>query len=68
MFYKSFANQLSYDVVVFVVYVDDLLMFGGPNLQPVLSKVREVINMDDPEEIGKYLGCNHEFKTVDPIT
>ena len=56
------------DVVVFVVYVDDLLMFGGPQLEPVLSKVRREIKMDDPEEIGKYLGCNHKFVTVGPTT
>ena len=56
------------DVVVFVVYVDDLLMFGGPQLELVLSKVRREIKMDDPEEIGKYLGCNHEFVTVGPTT
>ena len=24
--------------------------------------------MDDLEEIGKYLGCNHEFVTVGPTT
>ena len=56
------------NIVVFVVYVDDLLMFGGRQSEPVLSKVGREIKMDDPEEIGKYLGCNHEFVTVGPTT
>ena len=43
---------------VFDVYVDDLIMSGScEGLGRTLQRVRGVIDMEDPHELGKYLGC-----------
>ena len=44
-------------VMVFVVYVDDLLMMGTPRIMGIIEKLRVNIKMEDPKDMGKYLGC-----------
>ena len=52
------------DVLLFVLYVDDLLMLGGPSLRGVVDTLRKTIDMEDPLPLKKYLGCEHiETKT-----
>ena len=45
----------------FVIYVDDLIMVGSVYLETVLVKLRATINMEDPSDLQKYLGCVHEI-------
>ena len=40
------------DTVTFIVYVDDLVMLGGPRMLKIIEAVREQIEMDDPAEQG----------------
>ena len=46
-------------VVVFVLYVDDLIMFGTGRVLEIVKKVRANIKMDDPTQLQKYLGVVH---------
>lgn len=48
--------------MVFVLYVDDLVMMGGPELEGTIAELRKAIKMEDPEPIKKYLGCHHVFE------
>ena len=56
--------------IVFVVYVDDLVMVGDKNIVEVIKKLRSEIAMDEPADLKKYLGCVHEIfrKKVDGET
>ena len=46
--------------IVVDVYVDDLIMLGTcVALGAILHRIRKVIKMEDPHELGKYLGCYH---------
>ena len=47
--------------IVFIVYVDDLVMVGGKDLVGVIKQLRQNITMDDPTDLQKYLGCVHEI-------
>ncbi len=47
------------EVCVIVVYVDDLLILGGDLADREIREIRKIIEMDDPAEVGKYLGCGH---------
>ena len=44
-----------------VVYVDDLIMFGSKRLMDVIRDLQKVIEMEEPKEIGKYLGVVHDI-------
>ena len=44
-----------------VVYVDDLVMFGSKRLMDVIRDLQKVIQMEEPKEIGKYLGVIHDI-------
>ena len=48
-------------VVVFVLYVDDLIMFGTSRVNEIIEKVRANIKMDDPSDLQKYLGVVHHI-------
>ena len=52
------------DTVTFIVYVDDLVMLGGPRMLKIIEAVREQIEMDDPAELQKYLGVHHAKEVV----
>ena len=56
--------------IVFVVYVDDLVIVGPKHVIEVIDKLRSEIAMEDPAELKKYLGCVHEIfrKTTDGET
>ena len=41
-------NAAKSHVAVFVLYVDDLVMFGSDRVLEIIKKVRENIQMDDP--------------------
>ena len=44
------------------VYVDDLTMLGPrESLGKTLQRIRRVIDMEDPHELGKYRGCYHRL-------
>jgi hypothetical protein len=46
--------------------VDDLLFLGTKQMHKVIAAIRKSIEMDDPQPLSKYLGCNHHLskKTV----
>ena len=46
-------------VAIFVVYVDDLVMYGSPKVHEVIQRIRKTIDMEDPGDLQKYLGCIH---------
>ena len=48
-------------VIVFVLYVDDLIMAGSGRIEEIIAKVRENIRMDDPSNMQKYLGVVHHI-------
>ena len=50
-------------VAMFIIYVDDLVMMGLPAMMPILERLRKVIQMEDPHDLGKYLGCMHHLST-----
>ena len=57
MYIKHVAGQ---GPQVIDVYVDDLIMLGcREGLADTLLRVRAQIDMEDPHELGKYLGCYH---------
>ena len=47
--------------IAFVIYVDDLVMTGPDYIMTVIQKLRESINMEDPGQMQKYLGCVHHI-------
>ena len=49
--------------IAFVVYVDDLLMWGSRYLLEIIKRVRENIEMEEPADLQKYLGCVHHNLT-----
>ena len=48
-------------VIIFIVYVDDLLMLGTERMHHIIRELRKTIKMEDPQEMGKYLGCLHHI-------
>jgi hypothetical protein len=58
-------NAADSHVVVFVLYVDDLIMFGTERITEIIEKVRANIKMDDPAELQKYLGVVHHIVQKD---
>ena len=50
------------DMVLIIVYVDDLLIVGKPDaIERVTTKLRQRVKMEDPEPMDKYLGCYHHM-------
>ena len=47
--------------VAFIVYVDDLLTVGSSYLVEIFKELRKTIEMEDPAQLKKYLGCVHEI-------
>jgi hypothetical protein len=58
VYVKSFENNRR---VIFVLYVDDLVMLGPPELKPLIVTLRQKIKMEEPSDLYKYLGCFHYF-------
>ena len=59
MFIKGAGTK---DVVIIVTYVDDLLVIGdGKAAREAIVGIRQVINMDEPATITKYLGVHHHI-------
>ena len=58
IYVKNFENNKR---VVFVLYVDDLVMLGPSELIPLIATLREKIKMEEPSDLYKYLGCFHYF-------
>ena len=52
------------DFMVFVLYVDGLLMLGGQKMRGVIEELRKVVEMEDPQPLARYLGCNHTITTT----
>ena len=48
-------------VACFVLYVDDLVMFGSARVDEIIIKLRVNISMDDPGDLKKYLGVFHRI-------
>lgn len=47
--------------MILSVYLGDLKMAGPvDNVNKARSLIRDVISIDDPTSLGKYLGCGHE--------
>ena len=52
-------------IVVFIAYVDDLLMYGAADiLDAVIAKIRLKVEMEEPHDVSRYIGCNFSLKTV----
>ena len=68
VYYKVYQDGSEREVVVFVVYVDDLIMVGGKRLEEVIREVRQSVDMEEPSELNKYLGCFHEIKRTGDVT
>ena len=45
----------------FVIYVDDLVMFGSEKINDIIKELRKRIDMEDPSGIKKYLGVFHNI-------
>ena len=56
------------EVVVVVVYVDDLLIAGTSAMDAIIKKLREQVLMDDPHDVDKYLGVHHKIKRTGRVT
>jgi hypothetical protein len=54
-----FPDQVN--TIAFVVYVDDLVMTGPDHLLEVIKRLRESIQMEEPGDMQKYLGCMHHI-------
>ena len=61
-----FVRTEGTESTVIVLYVDDLLMFGGKTLRDTIAKIREVIVMEEPAGMTRYLGCGHDFTVQGP--
>ena len=48
------------------MYVDDLLMIGGP--ENIIADVRQGVEMEDPSDLNKHLGCYHTIARVGHVT
>ena len=48
-------------VACFVLYVDDLVMFGSHRVDGIIVELRKTISMDDPSDLQKYLGVFHQI-------
>ena len=59
MYIKHTAGELPQ---VIGVYVDDLFMLGPREaLGRTRRRVRKIVDMEDPHEFGKLLGCYHRL-------
>jgi hypothetical protein len=47
--------------VAFVVYLDDLLMWGSKHLVEIINQLKTKIEMEDLAALQKYLGCVHQI-------
>jgi hypothetical protein len=47
------------NTIAFVIYVDDLVMTGPDHIMKVIDEIRKTIQMEDPGQMQKYLGCVH---------
>jgi hypothetical protein len=47
------------DFTMIVVYVDDLLIIGTKVTEEIMTKLKELVVMEPPTGIDKYLGCFH---------
>ena len=56
------------EVHVLIVYVDDLIMIGGPALDGIIADVRREVEMEEPSRLDKYLGCHHKIARSVDIT
>ena len=54
-------NAAESHVIVFVLYVDDLVMYGTGRVMEIIAEVRKNIKMDDPTSLQKYLGVVHRI-------
>ena len=54
-------NEDPKNIVVFTLYVDDLIMLGRKHMCPTIASIRKEIMMDDPAPFIKYLGCHPVF-------
>ena len=51
-------------ILLIVVYVDDLLFRGTKEMNGDIAAIRELVKMEDPSPIGKFLGCQHNVTKV----
>ena len=48
-------------VIIFVLYVDDLVICGSGRVEEIVKEVRKNIRMDEPAAMQKYLGVIHHI-------
>ena len=53
-------NPAETHVAVFVIYVDDLVIYGTNRVNKIVKKLRKTIKMEDPTSLQKYVGCVHK--------
>ena len=62
------CNYSSEIRLVLVVYVDDFRLSGSStNIREGWKRLRQGLDLDDPEPSGLYLGCKHERFQVGPM-
>ena len=58
VFIKHYSKE---HVVIFVLYVDDLVIAGSGRVEEIVAEVRNSIRMDEPAAMQKYLGVIHHI-------
>ncbi len=51
-------------IMVVIAYVDDLLFLGTPGMHSEIVALRKRVEMEDPQTLSKYLGCNHRCSST----
>ena len=65
VYFKGFGATL----ILIVLYVDDLLIAAAKELaHRALTELRQYIQIGEPSDISKYLGCNHHLDTENGIS
>ena len=62
---SCFIRYGEHGLIVFDIYVDDLMMYGPDckgGLRDVLKEVRKEISMEEPHPLGRYLGVERRTK------
>ena len=49
------------NVEVLTAYVDDVGMLGGKEMDEDIKKLSKMIDIDEPTDVDKYLGCKYRF-------
>jgi hypothetical protein len=57
-----YVKRVGEETCSICVYVDDLLVVGGALATSELIEIRKLIEMEEPSNVSRYLGCGHLIK------